>query len=32
MCICAISNINIAIIKNRCMYTLEDQFDGDMSN
>ena len=25
MCICAISNINIAIIRNRCMYTLEDQ-------
>ncbi len=29
MCICAISNINIAIIRNRCMYTLEDQL-GDI--
>ena len=25
MCICAISNINIAIIKNRCIYTLENR-------
>jgi len=29
MCICAISNINIAIIKNRCIYTLENQI-GDI--
>jgi hypothetical protein len=29
MCICAISNINVSIVKNRCLYTLEEEFDGD---
>ena len=29
MCICAISNINVSIVKNRCLYTLEEECHGD---
>ena len=30
MCICAISNINVMILKNRCLYTIEDMTCDDI--